>query len=92
MPANKRKDARRYVAHGAKITWEGSTDLTACRVVDISAYGARLELKGIEAIPEQFILVLSHDGRLRRQCNVVWRSKDAIGIEFEPPFPTKVKA
>jgi len=92
MPADKRKDPRRYVASGARITWEGSADLTDCRMVDVSAFGARLELKDVEAIPDQFTLVLSHDERLRRQCKVVWRSKDAIGIEFEPPFPTKVKA
>ena len=91
MPADNRKGSRRYVAHGARITWEGSADLTDCRMADVSAFGARLELKDVEAIPEQFILLLSHDGRLRRQCKVVWRSKDAIGVEFKPPFPVKVK-
>ena len=91
MPADKRKDPRRYVGHGARITWEGSADLTDCRMADVSAFGARLELKAAEAIPEQLILVLSHDGQLRRQCKVVWRSNDAIGIEFETPLPTKVR-
>ena len=50
--------------------------------------GARLEIKNLEAVPDQFMLLLSYDGRLRRQCSVVWRSETAIGIEFAPDCPT----
>jgi len=91
MSSNQRKDARRYVVHGAKIAREGSSELQDCRMIDVSAFGARLELKDVESVPDQFILLLSHDGRFRRNCSVKWRSKDAIGIEFNPPFPTKAK-
>jgi len=92
MPPDQRKGARRSVANGARIACEGSADLRDCRMVDVSAFGARLELENVESVPDKFILVLSHDGRLRRQCSVVWRSENSIGIEFKPPFPTKVKS
>jgi len=91
MPSDQRKGPRRYVAHGARIAYEGSAELQDCRMVDVSAFGARLELKNVGLIPDKFMLVLSHDGRLRRQCAVVWRSEDSMGIEFKPPFPTKVR-
>jgi len=40
-------------------------------------------------LPDYFILLLSHDGHLRRQCSVAWRTETAIGVEFIPPSPTK---
>ena len=91
MSADKRRDPRRYVVNGARISREGSADLQDCRMIDVSAFGARLELKKGGSIPDQFMLLLSHDGKLSRQCSVVWRSENAIGIKFSPPFPTKVK-
>lgn len=58
-------------------------------MTDVSAGGARLELpKGIQ-LPDFFALVLSHDGRLRRQCSVAWRSPTSVGVEFIPFDPIK---
>jgi len=91
MPTDRRKGARRYVAQGARVARENSSDLQDCRIVDVSAFGARLELKDVSSVPDRFMLVLSHDGQLRRRCSVVWRSSHSVGIEFKPPFPTKVK-
>jgi len=37
-------------------------------VLDVSAFGAQLELENALTLPAKFVLLLSHDGRLRRQC------------------------
>lgn len=77
-----RKDRRRFVFHGARIVLADGSVLEGCRIVDISSTGARLEVKNLEPVPDQFVLLLSYDGHLRRQCTVVWRAETTIGIEF----------
>lgn len=77
--------AKRYnVFHGARIAQADGSFLGICRMIDLSRTGARLEMKMAGKLPDHFILVLSHDGRLRRQCLVVWRSETAVGVEFIP--------
>jgi hypothetical protein len=90
MLTDRRKGKRRYVAHGARIVCDGGSGLQNCRMLDVSAFGAQLELEKAATLPDKFVLLLSHDGRLRRQCLVVWRTPNAVGIEFNPPFPTKL--
>ena len=58
--------------------------LGACLVVDISAAGARLVVQTSERLPDQFTVVLSRSGQLRRSCSVVWRSERAMGVKFLP--------
>jgi hypothetical protein len=91
MPTDQRKTKRYSVAHGARIVCDGGASPQNCRMLDLSARGARLELESAAALPDKFILLLSHDGGLRRQCCVIWRSENAVGIEFNPPFPTTLK-
>jgi len=87
MSTEFRKKKRRFISHGARIVLADGSILEDCRIMDISATGARLETKALDAVPDQFILLLSYDGRLRRQCSVVWRSETAIGAEFIPDCP-----
>jgi hypothetical protein len=58
--------------------------LGTCLVVDISAAGARLVVQASEGLPDQFTIVLSRNGQLRRPCSVVWRSEHAMGVKFLP--------
>jgi hypothetical protein len=51
-------------------------------MLDISGTGARLELRKDDEVPNHFILLLSHNGQLRRQCSVVWRNKNTLGVHF----------
>jgi hypothetical protein len=51
-------------------------------MIDISDTGARLKTDASQALPDEFILLLSHDGRLHRQCTVAWRSATAVGVRF----------
>jgi hypothetical protein len=56
-------------------------------MVDVSATGAKLFSKVPSEVPQEFHLILSRDGQLRRQCQVVWRSAAAIGVRFKSELP-----
>jgi hypothetical protein len=90
MSADRRKGKRRYVNNGARIVCDSDSHLQNCRMLDVSAFGARLELETPTALPDKFVLLLSNDGKFRRQCKVIWRTENAVGIEFNPPFPIKL--
>jgi hypothetical protein len=82
MRPEHRQNKRRFILHGARIVLADGSVLEDCRIIDISGTGARLQVKDLGAVPDQFVLLLSYDGHLRRQCSVVWRSEKTIGIEF----------
>ena len=82
-----RSNKRHRVLQGARILRADGSVIGACRMIDISATGAKLEVKESETLPDYFILLLSHDGRLRRQCSIVWRSDTTVGVEFIPELP-----
>lgn len=52
-----------------------------CMMADVSASGAKLELKQSVDVPDEFILLLSSND-VRRQCKVVWRLENHIGVRF----------
>jgi PilZ domain len=88
MGSEQRNSKRRVVLHGARLARSDGAPLTTCRMIDLSASGARLELKSPEKVPDHFLLLLSRDGSLRRHCAVVWRAEASIGVEFIPALPT----
>jgi hypothetical protein len=54
-----------------------------CQIVDISDGGARLLLfTDTDAVPETFTLLLSPSAKVRRACQVAWRSPNGIGVRF----------
>jgi hypothetical protein len=70
------------VRQGARMIGADGAVLGACLMIDISQTGARLTVESSDALPDQFILVLSHNGQLRRRCSVAWRSGSTIGVHF----------
>ena len=64
----------------AKIQSAGSLPRD-CLVTDISDGGARLYAEGI-VVPDQFVLLLTGSQVVRRECRVVWRLGNEIGVEF----------
>ena len=77
-----RKSTRRIVRHGARIVGADGATLGPCVMVDMSATDARLKIDASETLPDEFILLLSHDGYLHRQCAVAWRSATTVGVRF----------
>ena len=73
--AELRKKPRRQFHYLARIVTENQNAAAdACSIADISESGARLTLeRDDEVVPDTFVLLLTPDGRTRRQCRVVWR-------------------
>src|SRR5271169_3966916 len=83
MRTEHRRGTRRTVRQGARMVRADGSALGDCLMADVSATGARLKVETPEALPDRFVLLLSHNGQLRRQCSVAWRSGNAVGVRFE---------
>jgi hypothetical protein len=80
--AELRKKPRRQFHYAARIFTDQKAPLIACMLSDVSANGARIILKDSQDLPDSFLLLLTENGGPRRNCRVVWRSGDNIGVEF----------
>ena len=81
-----RKAARVRLEHkhpvnlmGADGTWR-----RRCRLLDVSATGAKLEVEGsIDVLQaREFFLVLSSTGLAFRRCELVWIDGTLVGVKF----------
>jgi hypothetical protein len=79
-----RRSKRHYVYNGARLANADGSLFGTCRMIDVSRTGARIETKEALTLPDHVVLLLSHNGALRRQCLIVWRSANSIGVEFVP--------
>ncbi len=50
-----------------------------CRVLDISAGGACLEVVGKATIPKRFVLL---QGGIKKNCSLVWTAGMRLGVTF----------
>lgn len=91
MGLEQRKNTRRFVRQGARMVRADGSALGECLMVDVSATGARLKVDTPGTLPDDFTLLLSRDGQLRRNCSVAWRSETAIGVRFVRDTPIKDK-
>ena len=79
---NRRKHNRVPLGYEAVIH-SGRVLIARCNVLDISAEGARLFLdKPLENVPAEFVLRLSRNGKIERDCQLVWREQNEIGVHF----------
>jgi hypothetical protein len=61
---------------------EGPNRLLPCVLSNLSWRGGEITVSPDIAVPKQFALRLTEDGKIRRGCNVVWRRDDRVGISF----------
>jgi hypothetical protein len=78
---NRKHPRRRVQQFGVILNRDGSVS-SRCVMLDVSATGARLRIQTTSAVPDEFTLVLSKGGRVRRRCQIVWRREDIMGIRF----------
>ena len=78
----KRNHRRRRVLKVGTIAFGGST--IDCVIRNISASGAALEVASQLGIPASFHLVIASE-QLRKQCRVLWRKADRLGVAFDEP-------
>jgi hypothetical protein len=79
-PEDRRRFPRTRCFKGARIVASGH-DVVTCIVRNVSAEGARLQLAGIVALPDEFDLCFD-SGRRVRQCRMMWRTESDVGIWF----------
>ncbi len=79
MQENRRKSGRRPLNYPAKIVAsDGSWDRD-CRMVDVSAGGARLVVAEPLDLPADFTLAL---GPIARKCQLRWNEDCEVGVLF----------
>ena len=81
-PSNRRGQFRRTVIKGARIIFNDGMSTLNCRVRDMTAGGARLDLSTQQLLPHEFELQVS--GSLSRRCGLCWARGNSIGVRFLP--------
>jgi hypothetical protein len=84
MLGERRKHQRKKINRIGKLQTDSYSLPRDCLITDISQTGARLFAEGVE-VPDQFQLLISGDGGVRRECRVVWRLGGEIGVAFVTP-------
>jgi hypothetical protein len=84
MHLDNRQSPRIVIRYVAWIEMQDGVPMRDCIVRDISARGAKLGIitSTPGAVPDEFTLRLSPDGRVGHRCRVVWRSDENIGVTF----------
>lgn len=82
MRRESRKAYRRAVSLTAMILNGDKSMVGLCTVLNMSSTGAMIESPLASGVPNEFILLLSKDGKVRRQCKISWRTETAIGAQF----------
>jgi len=59
----------------------GANGMIACTILELSGRGARLRAAVMD-LPESFKLVLSPDGKVARDCKIVWQRGLKCGVRF----------
>jgi hypothetical protein len=78
----KRRSPRRPMNMPCYLYTRDGWPLGKCTMKDISDSGAQLLLSDISELPRELLLSLSHDGAVRRPCDLVWRNGDRVGVRF----------
>jgi hypothetical protein len=80
ISSNRRRDMRRTVIKGAQIIFNGRKSTLNCRVRDLTADGARLDLSTQQLLPHEFELQLAGDPA--RRCSLRWARGTMVGVRF----------
>jgi hypothetical protein len=78
----KRRIRRKPLQVDASIRLDGGFALRPCTIMDLSETGARLRVKGMQAVPDHFNLVYLRNQTKGRPCRIKWRRNADIGVEF----------
>ncbi|WP_119304434.1 PilZ domain-containing protein [Dongia deserti] len=78
--ANRRDQMRRMVIKGAKIIFNNRKSVLDCRVRDLTADGARLDLSTQQLLPHEFELQVAGDPT--RRCGLRWARGTQAGVRF----------
>jgi len=78
----RRKRPRLQISIPALIhIWDGVPPVR-CTILNMSSRGSLLRLEAQAVVPDNFALFLIKTGAVRRDCRVVWRRDNFLGVEF----------
>ena len=78
----RRSIGRTRIAKGALLFFRGQTGVRSCGVMDITNRGAGIRTQDLAILPLNF--QLSFDNfRTVRNCRLIWRDNDFLGVKFE---------
>jgi PilZ domain-containing protein len=81
ITVDKRKSRRLNVLHSGLIASENG-DGISCEILNMSPFGACLQLGITTEVPETFVLVVEAD-LIRWPCRVIWREHTQVGVAFK---------
>jgi hypothetical protein len=83
MSANNRATKRQAISVDGMIYDQHGKSIAPCTLRNVSAGGAQLELEQEVDLPRTFMLALSRDGHVRRNCTKVWQFATVAGVRFD---------
>jgi PilZ domain len=90
LQSKPKRASRKARHHGAWITFDDDIRSYECRVLDVSAGGAKLVADIDAIVGTSFKLSVAPRSLVRKPCEVVWRRGRQLGVKFtdhtkEPP-------
>ena len=82
MAVTRKREARKLLSQPGWITLDGGFAARPCVVQDISSAGAKITANDASALPGTLRLAFARDARTGRNCQVVWRRGNSIGVRF----------
>jgi len=82
LQAKRKRPSRKARHHGAWITLDDDIRSYECRVLDVSAGGAKLVADIDALVGSSFKLSVAPRSLVRKPCEVVWRKGRVIGVKF----------
>ena len=79
---NRRAVGRADIEKGALLFFKGQIGARGCNVIDISHGGAKLRTHNLSVLPNTFELTFDNFLTIR-QCRLIWRDSDFLGVAFE---------
>ena len=78
----RRKSLRRHFGYPGQMHVGDGAPPRACVIIDMSETGAQLQVPAEAEVPPEFSLLIGGNANVRRQCRVVWRSGNRMGVRF----------
>lgn len=81
-PKSRRGDPRYRIGIPTVLMANESDVITVAKIADMSAAGAKLILPSDVEVPTNFVMAIASKAGPRRNCEVVWRTGNALGVRF----------
>jgi hypothetical protein len=78
----KKREIRKSLRQPGWITLDGGFAARQCVVQDLSSTGAKIIIDDPNMLPAKLRLAFARDARTGRNCEVVWRRGQSVGVKF----------